>query len=77
MKAAVIAALKDVANNVGDASGNADLAMYLMHHYKTGADLEKVIEALNWAEDQAIRTVRAAAVAREKLKQLKAQGGAA
>jgi hypothetical protein len=77
MKHAVISALKDLANNIGDASGNADLAMYLMHHYRTEADLDKVIEAIDWAEDQAIRAVRTAAVAREKLKQFKSEVGTA
>jgi hypothetical protein len=79
MKHAVISALKDLANDAGNVSGNADLAMYLMSHYKTAADIDKVIEAIDWAEGQATRTLRASVVAREKLKQFKAQaqGGTA
>ena len=77
MKAAVIAALKDVASNAGDASGNADRAVSLMSHYKNVADLDAMIEALYWALEQARCTARKTEDAIKKLQQFKAQGGAA
>jgi len=74
MKAAVIAAVKDVANHAGDASGNADSAVAMMGRY---GDIDRVIESLEWARDQSARATRAAAAALEKVRSFKAQGGAA
>lgn len=77
MKAAVIAALKDVANNAGDASGNADRAVSLMSNCKSVADIKEIIETLNWAQKQARCTALKIDDAIKKLQQFKAQGGAA
>ena len=74
MKNAAISAVKDVANEAGDASGNADVAAHLMTCRDVDAD--RVIVVLEWAQDQSRTVVRKAAEAIEKVKALKAQGGA-
>ena len=77
MKAAVIAALKDVASNAGDASGNADRAVSLMSHYKNVAEIDEIIATLCWALEQSRSTTCKTEVAIKKLQQFKEQGGAA
>ena len=74
MRLDAISAVKDVASEAGDASGNADRADYMLLHK---CDIDSVIEALEWAQQQSKQAAVKAAIALEKVKLLKAQGGAA
>lgn len=66
-----MALMNDVAANAGDASGNADRAAHMLAY---GADVAQVILTLEWAQEQAQRTIHSAARAIEHLRTLKSNG---